>query len=242
MKEPICISKVEKTFSKKQALFPFSLTIEPGTCIALCGGNGAGKSTLLRILAGIYKPNGGIITGLGDYSIGFMPDSIQIPAGVSGRDWLTYLARLKGVSLEKVMDVLELTGLTEAADRDAAGYSRGMLQRLLFAQMILGDPDVLLMDEPGNGLDPFWVDEWKKWILKYREQGKTILFASHMLRDVLAVSDRIIVLHEGKMITDELVHDWLKDSLEPEERFLRLIKKDTSIEPDKINKKKVRQS
>lgn len=240
MKEPICISKVEKKFTKKQALSPFSLTIEPGTCVALCGGNGAGKSTLLRIMAGIHKPDAGTISGLKEYSYGFMPDSIQIPPGVSGRDWLTYLARLKGVSLKQVKDVLELTGLTEAADRDAASYSRGMLQRLLFAQMVLGDPDVLLMDEPGNGLDPFWVDEWKKWILQYRDQGKTILFSSHMLRDVLAVADRIVVLHEGQMITDEPVHVWLKDSLEPEERFLRLIKKESSIDQEKMPKRKVR--
>lgn len=240
MKEPICISKVEKKFTKKQALSPFSLTIEPGTCVALCGGNGAGKSTLLRILAGIHKPDAGTISGRKEYSYGFMPDFIQIPPGVSGRDWLTYLARLKGVSLKQVKDVLELTGLTEAADRDAASYSRGMLQRLLFAQMVLGDPDVLLMDEPGNGLDPFWVDEWKKWILQYRDQGKTILFSSHMLRDVLAVADRVVVLHEGQMITDEPVHVWLKDSLEPEERFLRLIKKESSIDQEKMPKRKVR--
>lgn len=230
MKAPICISNIEKKFSKKQALYPFSLTIEPGTCIALCGGNGAGKSTLLRILAGIHQADGGIISGLDKYSYGFMPDSIQIPSGVSGRDWLTYLARLKGVSKTEVKDVLERTGLIEAAGRDAASYSRGMLQRLLFAQMVLGDPDVLLMDEPGNGLDPFWIDEWKKWILEYREQGKTILFSSHMLRDVIAVADRIVVLHEGKMVTDEPVHLWLKDSLEPEERFLKMIKKGKSQE------------
>lgn len=223
MKEPICISRVEKKFARKQALYPFSLTIEPGTCVALCGGNGAGKSTLLRILAGIDHSDGGMITGLKNYSYGYMPDSIQIPPGVSGREWLIYLARLKGVSIQQIDDVLELTGLTEAATRDAASYSRGMLQRLLFAQMILGDPELLLMDEPGNGLDPFWLDEWKRWILEYKDKGKTILFSSHLLRDVVAVSDRIIVIHEGKMISDEPVDFWLNDSLEPEQRFLQMV-------------------
>ena len=241
-----CCTKIENfsvTIGNNEILKDVNLHIHCGELTSIIGPNGAGKSTLLRILAGIHYPDAGIISGLKEYSYGFMPDSIQIPSGVSGRHWLTYLSRLKGVSKEQVKDVLELTGLTEAADKDAASYSRGMLQRLLFAQMMLGDPDVLLMDEPGNGLDPFWVDEWKKWILKYREQGKTILFASHMLRDVVAVADRIILLHEGKMISDEPVHHWLKDSLEPEERFLRIIKKkDTSAELEKIIKEKVRQS
>lgn len=225
---PISLIKIEKKFAKKHALFPLSLTIEPGTCVALCGGNGAGKSTLLHIVAGIEARDGGRIAGLDSYTFGFMPDSIRIPHGVSGRRWMQYLAHLKGVTDKEVEEVLTLTGLLEAADRDAATYSRGMLQRLLFSQMILGNPNLLLMDEPGNGLDPFWIDEWKKWIRHYRSQGKTILFSSHMLRDVVDVADRILILHEGRLLRDEPVENWMNDSLQPEERFLRITR---AIEP-----------
>lgn len=236
MKSLICVSKVEKRFTKKHALFPLTFTIEPGSCVALCGGNGAGKSTLLYILAGIQSPDSGRVSGLEGYSFGFMPDTIRIPSGVSGRRWLQYLARLKQVPEKQVDEVLQQTGLREAADRDAASYSRGMLQRLLFAQMILGNPDLLIMDEPGNGLDPFWIDEWKKWIKAYKDQGKTILFSSHLLRDVLAVSDRVLLLHEGQLLRDETVDQWLEDPLEPEERFLALTRDLQPMERRQVKK------
>ncbi|MBJ3773665.1 ATP-binding cassette domain-containing protein, partial [Klebsiella pneumoniae] len=100
-------------------------------------GNGAGKSTLLSILAGIVRPDSGRVTGVEQRHIGYMPDSLQIPAGVSARRWLMYMAQLRGTKRNRIEEVLDMVGLTDAAGRELSSYSRGMMQRLLFAQMIL---------------------------------------------------------------------------------------------------------
>ncbi|MEZ2659529.1 ABC transporter ATP-binding protein [Aneurinibacillus aneurinilyticus] len=220
----IKLEQVSKTYGSHTALHPFSATIQPGTCLALCGGNGAGKSTLLSILAGIVRPDSGRVTGVEQRHIGYMPDSLQIPAGVSARRWLMYMAQLRGTKRNKIEEVLDMVGLTDAAGREPSSYSRGMMQRLLFAQMILDEPDILLMDEPGNGLDPFWVEEWKQWIEAYRKRGATIIFSSHLLHDVLAVSERILLMHNGRLLKDEPAEAWRSDVRSPEQRFLDLTK------------------
>ncbi|WCN38375.1 ABC transporter ATP-binding protein [Aneurinibacillus uraniidurans] len=220
----ITIEQITKKYGPQTALEPLSLSIASGSCVALCGGNGAGKSTLLHMMAGTLHADGGTISGLTSNSTGFMPDAIHVPPGVSARRWLFYLADLKGCDRGEVDSVLTMTGLTHAADKEPAAFSRGMLQRLLFAQMMLGNPDILLMDEPGNGLDPFWVEEWKQQVLTCREQGKTIVFSSHLLHDVLAVADRIILLHEGRLIVDEPAEAWKQDTRTPEQRFLDLLR------------------
>lgn len=220
----ITIDQITKKYGKQTALAPISLSIESGSCVALCGGNGAGKSTLLHLMAGTLRADGGTISGLTRSHTGFMPDAIQVPPGINARRWLLYLAELKGCDRHEVDDVLAMTGLVDAADKEPSAFSRGMLQRLLFAQMMLGHPDVLLMDEPGNGLDPFWVEEWKQQVVACREQGKTIIFSSHLLHDVIAVADRIILLHEGRLIADESVEKWKHDTRTPEQRFLDLLR------------------
>lgn len=224
----IQLEEVSKTYGNHTALYPFSATIRPGTCLALCGGNGAGKSTLLSILAGIVRPDKGRVIGVEKQCIGYMPDALHIPAGVSASRWLVYLAQLRGTKKNRVEEVLDRVGLTDAAGREPSSYSRGMMQRLLFAQMILGEPDILLMDEPGNGLDPFWVEEWKQWIEAYRKRGATIIFSSHLLHDVLAVSERILLMHNGRLLEDEPAEAWHSDVRSPEQRFLDLTKS-TSI-------------
>lgn len=223
----IHLQNISKSYGKRTALHPISARIEPGTCLALCGGNGAGKSTLLSILAGISLPSSGRVTGMETRSVGYMPDVLQIPAGISARRWLLYLAQLKGTEKKKVDEALETVGLLEVAEQEPATYSRGMIQRLLFAQMVMHEPDVLLMDEPGNGLDPFWVEEWKQWVHAYRKRGATIIFSSHLLQDVLAVADQIWLMHGGRLVEDEPIETWLQDSRSAEQRFLELTKTHT---------------
>ncbi|WP_051331025.1 ABC transporter ATP-binding protein [Aneurinibacillus terranovensis] len=220
----IHIQQISKTYGNKTALHSLTAEIVPGMCTALCGGNGAGKSTLLYMLAGILKPDSGKISGMEQYTVGYMPDHLSLPTGVSARHWLLYLAKLKQVRKQRVDEVLDVTGLLEVADREPSTYSRGMMQRLLFAQMILGKPDVLLMDEPGNGLDPFWVEEWKDWVQRYREKGATIIFSSHLLHDVLAVADHILLIHRGHLLANETADTWREDSRTPEQRFLEMSK------------------
>ncbi|MBN6188870.1 ABC transporter ATP-binding protein [Aneurinibacillus sp. BA2021] len=225
----IQVHHVSKSYGKRIVLHSFSADIEPGTCLALCGGNGAGKSTLLSLLAGISHPSSGQITGIDGRNIGFMPDSLQIAPGISARRWLTYLAKLKGTEKKKVDEVLEKVGLSQAADQEPSTYSRGMMQRLLFAQMIMHEPDIMLMDEPGNGLDPFWIEEWKQWMTAYRERGTTIVFSSHLLQDVLAVADRVWLMHGGRLLADEPAGAWLADPRPAEQRFLDMTKKAYAI-------------
>ncbi|MFT9850133.1 ABC transporter ATP-binding protein [Aneurinibacillus sp. REN35] len=225
----IQLHDISKSYGKRIALHPLTASIESGTCLALCGGNGAGKSTLLSLLAGMSQSSSGQVTGIDRQSIGYMPDSLQIAPGVSARRWLLYLAQLKGTDKKEVDEALEKVGLAKVADQEPSTYSRGMMQRLLFAQMIMHKPHVMLMDEPGNGLDPFWVEEWKQWLAAYREQGVTIIFSSHLLQDVLAVADRVWLMHGGRLLEDEAVDAWLKDSRPAEQRFLEVMAKAHTI-------------
>ena len=110
------------------------------------------------------------------------------------------------------------TGLEQVADEKVSSYSRGIVQRLLFAQMLLNDPSLLIMDEPESGLDPFWVKEWKQHIASFRKRGKTVIFSSHHLRDALESSSRIIIFSNGGIISDTAPAAWLSVS-DPESFF-----------------------
>jgi ABC-type multidrug transport system ATPase subunit len=214
---------VRKSYNGKTALSDVNLVFNEGECTALCGLNGAGKSTLIRLLAGVQSPDTGRIDGPKDFSIGYMPDHIEFPGGVCGREWLTFLGRLKGLKKETSCETLIETGLENAAGDNITGYSRGMVQRLLFSQMLLGDPDLLIMDEPESGLDPYWVHEWKNHMKLFREKGKTVIFSSHHLPDALEVAGRIIVFHKGRVVSDEQPLKWSQSGLGPDKYMFKIL-------------------
>jgi ABC-2 type transport system ATP-binding protein len=214
---------VSKSFGGKTALSGVNLTFKEGESIAFCGLNGAGKSTMIRLLARIQNPDSGSIEGTNDFVTGYMPDHIEFPGGLSGREWLTYLGRLKGLKKETSCETLVETGLENAAGDNITGYSRGMVQRLLFSQMLLGDPDLLIMDEPESGLDPYWVHEWKKHMKLFREKGKTIIFSSHHLPEALEVAGRIIVFHKGSVVSDELSFKWRQAGINPDKYMFKIL-------------------
>jgi ABC-type multidrug transport system ATPase subunit len=211
-----------KKYNKKTVLFPLTYKFRYGKTYALCGSNGAGKSTLLKILAGVHKEDGGKITGLDRTKTGYMPDNLIIQEGVSAFNWLIFLGRLKNIDKKRVREVLEQTGLWAAAKDDVGTFSKGMYQRLVFSQMILSDPDLILMDEPENCLDPFWVYEWKNWIKTYKSRGKTIIFSSHIINDIFELSDEILFFHEGKLALSGAASDWKTKNIDLGDYFINL--------------------
>jgi ABC-type multidrug transport system ATPase subunit len=201
----IVIQGICKKYNKKVALYPFDINFQYGKTVALYGTNGAGKSTLLKILSGVHKQTSGIVKGLSKSKTGYMPDDLVFPESISGFKWLKFLADLKNISKTRVLEVLDQTGLINVYKDDITTYSAGMKQRLLFAQMILSDPDVLLMDEPENCLDPYWVNEWKNRLLEYKKLGKTIIFSSHIVGDINDIADIIVFFHKGRLVFSEEV-------------------------------------
>src|SRR4051794_4599891 len=182
---------------------------EPGPVTGFPGPNGAGKTTTLRMLVGLSEPDSGTARILGGRyrdlpnpgrRVGILLDASAQHAGRRGREALAVSARTMGVPVERVDALLELVGLDATAARRRVGqYSLGMRQRLGFAHALLGDPEVLILDEPANGLDPEGM-RWMRALLRdFADRGGTVLLSSHLLAEVEAVADRIIIIGDGRI-------------------------------------------
>ncbi|WP_203362670.1 ABC transporter ATP-binding protein [Bacillus sp. REN10] len=215
----ITFHEVSKSFQKKQVIYPLSFTVEPGECIALCGGNGAGKSTIIKMMTGIYTPDSGEILLNGHKSgdrktdfrsqFAYMPDDLSAPPLLTGRETLTYFADLQKADRQQVDELLALVGLSEHADKKVKSYSKGMQQRLSFAQSLLSKAPILILDEPTNGLDPYWVHRMKEIIIEKKNQGQTILFTTHILSVVEEIADTLAFLQEGRLLVHQKVETLL---------------------------------
>lgn len=185
------------------ALDGISVGFGEATVTGLLGPNGAGKSTLLKVLAGLIPPDTGSVSVTG--RIGFVPDRPGF-YHLSGLEWMTAFGRMDGVNRREAKErgfaLLERYGLGDAADRPVAGYSRGMLQRFLIAQAMLGDPKILLMDEPSAGLDPFGTDALRMVLKTLCEDGKVVVLTSHQVGEVEETCDRVILIVAGRMLED----------------------------------------
>lgn len=209
------IVQVHKVIKKQTLVENINMDIEEGRVVALCGGNGAGKSTILRMIAGILQPTSGEISVNGltwrkdrkPYSeqIGYMPDDYQFQQGLTAAEALSFWAALRNVSTERVDEVLSIVGLENKRNKLVTTFSKGMRQRLLFAQAILANPSVLLMDEPTNGLDPFWMEELTKLIHDIKGKGQTILFTTHQLEIAEKAADDVVFLNEGRIFGEGTV-------------------------------------
>lgn len=201
---------VSKKFKKKIALHPFSLKVMEGECIALCGGNGAGKSTLLHILAGISRPSTGTVK-IGQISlqqsrkeyvshIGYMPDEFFAQETMTVAEFLRFYARLRKTSFSRVAELIQAMGLEKKKNEQIRNLSKGMRQRLLFGQALLGFPPVLILDEPTNGLDPNWIDAFIQLLKDRKQAGTTIVFSTHMMDVAAEVADRVIFMEDGQEV------------------------------------------
>ncbi|MFC5406117.1 ABC transporter ATP-binding protein [Cohnella soli] len=209
------VDQVGKKIGRATLLEPCSLRARNGEIIALCGGNGAGKSTLIRMIAGISKPSHGSVRLRGvtwsenrtkyAEALGYMPDEFQFGSALTAGETLRFYASLRGVSVTLVYELLERVGLADVHKRKVSTFSKGMRQRLLFAQAMLSKPPLLLLDEPTNGLDPYWMEEFGRLIRSAADEGQTVVFSTHQLNIAEAYAHRALfmdacdVRHEGSV-------------------------------------------
>lgn len=214
---PIVVSHISKKFGSRLVVNDLSFDVSPGRITGFLGPNGAGKTTTLRMLLGLCHPTSGSATFGGrlfseirnpQLTVGAALDSDGFHPARSGRNHLRIQAMAARIDAHRVDAVLELTGLSESAGRNVGGYSLGMKQRLSLAECLLGDPLVLVLDEPTNGLDPAGI-AWLRDFLRFQAGlGKTILLSSHMLNEVSHLVDDVVVVDQGRCLRSGSMASW----------------------------------
>jgi ABC-type multidrug transport system ATPase subunit len=212
-------SGLTKRYGTVTAVDTLDLTVERGEIFGFLGPNGAGKTTTMRMLLGLVKPSAGSARVLGMDIDAQLPEILKRTGSVienptfypylSGRDNLRAFARLGGISESRVASVLDLVELTESADRKFSTYSLGMKQRLAVASALIGSPDLLILDEPGNGLDPAGIVEMRELIRRLKTYGHTVLISSHVLHEIEQVCDRIAIMSRGRVVVQGKVSELL---------------------------------
>lgn len=204
------LDRVKKDIRGRTVVQPVDCRLEAGRVLALCGGNGAGKSTILRMIAGIAEPTSGIVRLAGrtwredrngcSSIIGYMPDDFQFGQALTAGETLEFYAALRGkAALGRVDAVLEEVGLASVRNAKVVTFSKGMRQRLLFGQALLGEPELLVLDEPTNGLDPYWLQAFAELINRRKSLGQSVVFSTHQLEAAEWTADLVILLHEGRV-------------------------------------------
>jgi ABC-2 type transport system ATP-binding protein len=224
---------LSKWYGNVLGLSDVTLAIEPGIT-GLLGPNGAGKSTFMKLLTGQLKPNIGDVAVLGRRvrnayplfsKIGFCPESDAFYEEITGWEFLTGLLSFYGYSRDEIRvraaKALDIVELAADKDRRIRGYSRGMRQRIRFAQAIAHDPEIIVLDEPLSGLDPLGKRKLIHLIKAYREQGRTILVSSHVLPEIEAMTSRIILIHQGKILAQGDIH-YIRDLIETHPHIISL--------------------
>jgi ABC-2 type transport system ATP-binding protein len=225
----IDVQNLTKRYGDLVAVDDVSFHCEPGTVTGFLGPNGAGKSTTLRMLCGLAAPTNGraLVAGVPyrelpdpGRRVGVLLDASAQHAGRTGREVLSLSARVLQVDAGRVNELLEQVGLADAARRRVRSYSLGMRQRLGIAHALLGSPEVLILDEPSNGLDPegIW---WMRHLLReHADRGGTVLLSSHLLAEVDKTADRLVIISRGRIVAQGTHAELGADDLE--EMFLRL--------------------
>jgi ABC-2 type transport system ATP-binding protein len=235
------VENLSKRFGKTQAVAGLSFRVEPGTITGFLGPNGAGKSTTLRSVLGLVHPDGGRAEVLGVpyrrldrplHQVGAVLEASEVHPGRTGRNHLRVLATAAGLPKSRVEEVLGLVELSASARRRVKGYSLGMRQRLGLAAALLGDPEVLVLDEPANGLDPAGIRWLRDLLRSLAGEGRTVLVSSHVLAEVAQTVDRVVIIHRGRLITQAPIAEVLASAQgatrvrSPDERLRRLLEED----------------
>jgi ABC-2 type transport system ATP-binding protein len=210
------VENVTKHYGEKVAVQDLSFTVKPGIVTGFLGPNGAGKSTTMRLILGLDRPNAGRATVNGNAyrdlaapltEVGALLEARAIHTGRSAYHHLVAMAQTHGIGRGRVQEVIELVGLAEVARKRAGGFSLGMGQRLGVAAALLGDPGVLILDEPANGLDPEGI-VWIRTLLKrLAAEGRTVFLSSHLMAEMAQTADHLIVIGRGRLIADTTVAD-----------------------------------
>jgi ABC-2 type transport system ATP-binding protein len=203
------VEGLTKRFGSTLAVDDLTFSVQPGKITGFLGPNGAGKSTTMRVILGLVKPTAGSTAVLGvqyreltdpNRRVGVLLETFDAHPGRSGRNHLRVLAAAGGIAKSRVDEVLSLVDLREAGKRRVKGYSLGMRQRLGLAAALLGDPEVLVLDEPANGLDPQGIRWLRDFLRSLAGEGRTILISSHVLSEVAQTVDEVVIIHRGKLI------------------------------------------
>lgn len=210
------IEAVSRRYGAVLAVDRVDLQIGAGRIYGLVGHNGAGKSTLMKMMLGIVTPSAGRlridgrdVSGAGfralRRTIGYLPENVALYDNLSGLETLRFFARLKSTDPAQCAPLLERVGLGAAADRSVRGYSKGMRQRLGFAQALLGAPRLLFLDEPTNGLDPVAIHGFYDTLMQLRADGATVLINSHLLAEIESRLDGLAILANGRLVAEGTV-------------------------------------
>jgi ABC-2 type transport system ATP-binding protein len=217
------------------ALHDLTLSIAPGTVFGFLGPNGAGKTTTILALLGFLKPTAGhafifgqdVDATLARERIGYLAENPDTYTFLTGRELLTLTGRLfhlpAAVIRDRAVRLLDDMGLTQAADRRIAGYSRGMRQRICIAQSLMNDPDLLILDEPTGGMDPLGRRDIRRLIADRRAAGKTVFFSSHELSEVELVCDQVGILADGRLMALGHTSEFVKPGESLERYFVNLV-------------------
>lgn len=215
----INVCNLTKEYGDVRAVDDLSFDVEPGKVTGFLGPNGAGKSTTMRMVMGLDRPTSGtaVINGR-DYAgmgaplhhVGALLDAGAMHPGRTGGGHLRVAARTHGIPMSRVDEVIDHVGLNKATGRRIKGYSLGMRQRLGIAAALLGDPEVLIFDEPVNGLDLDGV-RWIRSVLRgFADEGRTVLVSSHLMSEMQLVADRVVVIGRGRLVADVTVEEMLR--------------------------------
>jgi ABC-2 type transport system ATP-binding protein len=226
---------VSKRYGQRYALRDVDLTLAAGSALGLLGPNGAGKTSALRMLLGFTKASAGTVRlqGLSPrdpasrVGVAYLPERLILPGRMTVRSFLRHhavLAGLSGAELERDVEaVLEQAGLSDRARDRIGSLSKGLVQRVGFAQAFLARPKLLILDEPTSGLDPIGVRDARDWILAARERGCSILVSSHLLSEVERTCDQVAIIDEGTLVAKGELDKLVEDGETLEDAFVRLV-------------------
>ena len=226
---PISVRDLTKKYGGRVAVDRLSFDVAAGTVTGFLGPNGAGKSTAMRLMLGLDRPDSGTAAIMGRaYAaldrpltvVGALLEAGAVHKGRSARDHLLFLARSQGFPVRRVGEVLELTGLSDVARQRAGGFSLGMGQRLGIAAALLGDPRILVLDEPVNGLDPDGVLWIRTLLTDLARQGRTVLVSSHLMNEMAVTAEHLIVIGRGRLLADCSTREFIERH---SERTVRVI-------------------
>jgi ABC-2 type transport system ATP-binding protein len=227
----VVVRSLTKRYGELVAVDDLTFSLGPGTITGFLGPNGAGKTTTLRLLLGLAEPTAGeaLVFGrryreLGDPArrVGAVLESSDFHPGRSGQDHLGALALAAEIPRGRVEEVLELVEIEAVADRRVKTYSLGMRQRLGLAAALLGDPELLVLDEPANGLDPAGVRWLRRFLHAFAEQGRTVLVSSHMLAEAAQTVDHVVIIDRGRRVASGPIAEFTERGRTLEDVFLEL--------------------
>jgi len=212
----IAVDRITKSYGTKRAVDDLSFTVQPGVVTGFLGPNGAGKSTTMRVILGLDRPDSGNVLVAGKayvdhvaplHEVGALLEARAIHPGRSAYDHLLALATTTGIPRRRIGEVIDLVGLTDVARTRAGAFSLGMGQRLGIAAALLGDPGVIMLDEPVNGLDPEGILWIRTLLRELAAEGRTVFVSSHLISEMALTADHLIVVGRGRLIADTSVDE-----------------------------------